>query len=68
VHDSISTGSCPFCGVHEHADHDSARCLFGEGFLSDGLLETLHRVTAELPDVFSTTSLGDAPASATAWR
>jgi len=63
----MSTGSrrhlCPFCEGHEH---DSAHCLFDEGFLSEGLLETLHRVTTQLPDVFSTTSLGDAPASA--WR
>ncbi len=35
---------CPFCMVYGYADHDSARCLFGEGFLSEGLLEALHRV------------------------
>ena len=66
MQDSMGTGSHPFRGVHEHADHDSPRCLFGEGFLSEGLLETLHRVTAQLPDIFSTASSGDAPASA--WR
>jgi hypothetical protein len=67
VHDSMSTGShyCPLCEVQEH---DPAHCLFDEGFLSEGLLETLHRLTAEVPDIFSTTSLGDAPASAAAWR
>jgi hypothetical protein len=67
VHDSMSTGShrCPLCEVHEH---DSAHCLFDEGFLSEGLLETLHRVTTEVPDIFSATSLVDAPASAAAWR
>ena len=69
MHDSMSTGShphrCPFCEGHEHV---SARCLFDEGFLSEGLLETLHRVTTELPDIFSTTSLVDTPASAATWR
>jgi hypothetical protein len=69
VHDSMSTGShphrCPFCEVHEH---DSAHCLFDAGFLSEGLLEMLHRLTTELPDTFSPTSLVDAPTSAAAWR
>ena len=50
---------CPYCGVCEQGNHDSARCVFGEGFLSEGLLESLHRVTTELPDIFSTTSLVD---------
>jgi hypothetical protein len=42
---------CRFCEDHEHADHDSARCLLDQGFLSDELLETLQRVTIELPDI-----------------
>jgi hypothetical protein len=68
VHDPITAKPhslrCPFCGTYEHADHDSAHCLWEEGFLSEGLLESLHRVTAELPDIFSTRSLADTPASA----
>jgi hypothetical protein len=68
VHDPITAEPHslrrPFCGTYEHADHDSARCLFDEDFLSKGLLESLHRVTVELPGIFSTTSLADTPASA----
>jgi hypothetical protein len=71
VQSSISTEShhlrCPFCEDHEPANHDSARCLLDRGFLSDELLETLQRVTIELPDILSTASRVDAvPASA--WR
>jgi hypothetical protein len=69
VHDSMSTGAHPHHGpLREVQEHDSAHCLFNEGFLSEGLLETLHRVTTELPDIFSTPPLVDAPASAAAWR
>jgi hypothetical protein len=71
VHASMSTEShylrCPFCEDHEHADHDSARCLLDGGFLSEELLETLYRVTTELPGILSTTSRVDA-APASAWR
>ena len=69
VHTSMSTEShrlrCPFC--EDHTDHDSGRCLFDRGFLSEELLETLHRVTTELPGILSTTSRVNA-ASASAWR
>jgi hypothetical protein len=58
VHDPVTAEPraprCPFCGKYEHGNGDSARCVFGEGFLSEGLLESLHRVTAEQPDIFST--------------
>jgi hypothetical protein len=68
VHDPITAElhslRCPFCGAYEHAGHDSAHCLFDEGFLSEGLLESLHRVTAELPGIFSTRSLADTPLQA----
>ncbi len=56
MHDSITASShsprCPFCEVGEHAGHDSARCLACEGFLSEGLLEALRRMT-ELPAVIA---------------
>ncbi len=72
VHDWITAQPhplrCPFCVVYGYADHDPARCLFGEGFLSEGLLESLHRVATELPDILSTTSLVDTPASVATWR
>jgi hypothetical protein len=65
VHDPITAEPrslrCPLCEVQEH---HSAHYLFDEGLLSEGLLESLHRLTTELPDIFSTTSLVDAPASA----
>ena len=52
MHDPVRTGAhplcCPFC--EGRADCDSARCPFDEGFLSEGLLEALHRVTTELPE------------------
>jgi hypothetical protein len=45
--------------MYERGDHDSARCLCGEGCLSEGLFDSLHRVTTELPDIFSKPSLVD---------
>ncbi len=74
VQDPINSGfrplPCAFCEVHdlEHTAHASARCPSCEGFLSEGLLEALHRVSTELPDIFLATLLVDTPASAAAWR
>jgi hypothetical protein len=68
MHGSISAGNhspgCPFCEVyqHEHIEHDSARCPACSGFLSDGLLKALRRMTT-LPDI-----LGRQPASAATRR
>jgi hypothetical protein len=63
VHDPLTAEPrslrCPFCGMYERGDHDSARCLCGEGFLSEGLFESLHRMTTELPDILSKPSLVD---------
>ena len=56
MHDSITASShsprCPFCEAGEHAGRDSARCLTCEGFLSEGLLEALRRMT-ELPAIIA---------------
>ena len=56
MHDSITASShshrCPFCEVDEHAGHDSSRCLYCGGFISEGLLEALGRMT-ELPAIIT---------------
>jgi hypothetical protein len=37
---------CPFCGVYEHSGrHDESGCLSCRGFLSEGLLQALCRVS-----------------------
>jgi hypothetical protein len=58
LHDSITTGPRayrhPFREIYEQGTGDPARRVFGEGFLSEGLLESLQRVTTEVPEIFST--------------
>ena len=57
MHDPLTAETralrCPLCGMYERGNDDAACCVFGEGFLSEELLESLHRVTLELPDIFS---------------
>jgi hypothetical protein len=53
------TLGCPFCGVYEHADrHDESGCLSCRGFLSEGLLQALCRVS-RLHEIYTNT--GPAP-------
>jgi hypothetical protein len=66
MHDSMTAESqslrCPLRGLYEHTGRDSAICLCCSGFLSDGLLEALRRIT-ERPDI-----MGWQPASAATRR
>ncbi len=56
MHDSITASPysppLPLCEAGEHAGNDSARCLAFEGFISEGLLEALRRMT-ELPAIIA---------------
>jgi hypothetical protein len=67
VHDPLTADPratrCSFCGTNHRGNGDSVRCVFGKGFLSDGLIESLNRVTAERPDIFSTPVDGAPPSA-----
>jgi hypothetical protein len=63
VHDNSATTEshyplrCLFCGVYEHAGHDSGHCPSCEGFFSEGFLRALRRMT-RLPDALPASTFG----------